>query len=821
MEQKSWLTHRLYVLFSTVMLLLSFADSSFAASGGRQLSWSMDTQIVIPPQEIAARGGTRVKNEIVDPLAGRLGSRGATVQVQPHSDGSYDLKASASGTVDDFRDFIHTVLKPETNALGNVTEMNISSGGTQSVVTDVVVAANPSTGYVWTVANDSGFSEDAPSDFVMHTRGAGVSQHQVLHLKNNRNSANSIKLVYRRPWEPTTTTVRLAVTLDSLPARLDLSDPAVPAGPAALPAKGTVNAAAFPVVAAAALPATFDWRTSGIVTPVRDQGSCGGCWAFGTVGVMESALGLSGTPNIDLSEQFLISCNNSGWSCNGGLTAHAYHYNSLGKSQTALGAVLESAKPYTATNGTCTTAYSHPYKLSGWQFITPTEFDMPTVDQIKAAISTYGPITAGVCAGSGWNSYTGGVFSTDETSQCSGSTNHQIILVGWDDNGGNGYWILRNSWGPSWGIGGYMYITYNTSRVGEGTSWVTTAAVAPIPTITSVTPASLTQGATSQTVTLNGSNLTGATLGVSGTGVTLGTATVTATQITVPVTVASAAATGARTLTVTTTAGSATATLNITAAATPAPVITGIVPASLAQGVTAQVITLSGSNLTGTTLGISGTGVTLGSATVSATQITVPVTVAATATTGTRTITATTAGGAATITLTITAAGGGGGATTLLTDGFESTGWTITKVSGSGNFTLVASGKYPVALPHGGVKLADFNSYTAKSGNQARIYRSTALAIPATATTVTLNYWMYHDTAYTTSNDRIQPQVSTDKKTWTNVGAAVSRYNGVSGWSLVSIDLSAYKGKTVYLGFLGTSAYGNDIYLDDVSVITQ
>jgi hypothetical protein len=99
---------------------------------------------------------------------------------------------------------------------------------------------------------------------------------------------------------------------------------------------------------------------------------------------------------------------------------------------------------------------------------------MPTVDQIKSAIYTYGPVTAGVCAGSAWDDYSGGVFSTNETSQCDGGTNHQIILVGWDDNSGNGYWILRNSWGAGWGINGYMYITYNTSRVGEGTSWVTT-----------------------------------------------------------------------------------------------------------------------------------------------------------------------------------------------------------------------------------------------------------------------------------------------------------------------------------------------------------
>jgi len=221
-----------------------------------------------------------------------------------------------------------------------------------------------------------------------------------------------------------------------------------------------------------ALPTAYDWRNYGIVPAVRDQGSCGSCFAFGTVGVMESAMMKSGSPNTDLSEQFIVSCNQDGWNCdNGGLTAHKYHYNVLGKNQNVIGAVLEADKPYTATNGTCTVAYNHPHKLTGWQFITGSEFTVPTTDQIKQAIYTYGPITAGVCVGSGWNSYTGGVYTTDD--YCGGGTNHQIILVGWND--ATQSWILRNSWGPSWGEGGYMRIKYNISRVGEGTSWVTYA----------------------------------------------------------------------------------------------------------------------------------------------------------------------------------------------------------------------------------------------------------------------------------------------------------------------------------------------------------
>ena len=80
---------------------------------------------------------------------------------------------------------------------------------------------------------------------------------------------------------------------------------------------------------------------------------------------------------------------------------------------------------------------------------------------------------------------------------------------------------------------------------------------------------------------------------------------------------------------------------------------------------------------------------------------------------------------------------------------------------------------------------------------------------------------MYHDTAYPSNNDRVQAQVSTDGATWTSVGSPVARYGNTAGWAQATVDLSAYSGQTVYLGFLGISTYGNDCYLDDVAVTAQ
>jgi uncharacterized repeat protein (TIGR02543 family) len=150
--------------------------------------------------------------------------------------------------------------------------------------------------------------------------------------------------------------------------------------------------------------------------------------------------------------------------------------------------------------------------------------------------------------------------------------------------------------------------------------------------------------------------------------------------------------------------------------------------------------------------------------------------------------------------------------TEYLNDGFESgaigSDWLSVMVSGSGgnwNWTIVTSGTYPN------------NSHF--SGKSARLYRSSGFAIPATITSVTLTFYMYHDTGYSTSADRALVQVSTDGgSNWADVGSAINRYDGSTGWKQHTIDLTAYAGQTIILGFLGVSAYGNNMTLDDVLV---
>ena len=235
---------------------------------------------------------------------------------------------------------------------------------------------------------------------------------------------------------------------------------------------------------AQSLPSSYDWRSLNGVTPIKDQGNCGGCWAFGTVGPLESQILLQKNKTVDLSEQYLISCNVDGWSCEGGWWAHNYHMNDDGQDNNGPGAVLASQKPYTGTDSACGGTYNHLYKISSWAYI-GSDSAVPSVDAMKQAIYNYGPISAAVYVGPYFQAYSGGIFNTNE----SGEINHAIVLVGWNDDLGpdNGYWILRNSWGASWGESGYMRIRYGVSQVGYAANFIEYGSGTPHPTPTTVT----------------------------------------------------------------------------------------------------------------------------------------------------------------------------------------------------------------------------------------------------------------------------------------------------------------------------------------------
>ena len=160
--------------------------------------------------------------------------------------------------------------------------------------------------------------------------------------------------------------------------------------------------------------------------------------------------------------------------CGGGSHSESLKYlrcNGLEDPCGDSGAVLESDFPYQADdppNVPCGCPYPHPYCLADWGFAYGGG-GVPPVADVKQAIVTYGPVAVSVYANWAFQTYGGGVFNACENDQ---GTNHAVVLVGWDDNQGtDGVWILRNSWGSGWGQGGYMLIEYGCSVVGIGACW--------------------------------------------------------------------------------------------------------------------------------------------------------------------------------------------------------------------------------------------------------------------------------------------------------------------------------------------------------------
>lgn len=139
------------------------------------------------------------------------------------------------------------------------------------------------------------------------------------------------------------------------------------------------------------------------------------------------------------------------------------------------GAVLEEEFPYVAWDAPCECPYDHPYCLGGWAFVGP-EWGIPTEGQLKQAIIDRGPVTVCVYVNSAFHGYSGGIFNACEDY----AINHAVDLVGWDDEqGSNGVWFLRNSWGEDWGEDGYMRIEYDCSRIGYNALYVDYAGVQP------------------------------------------------------------------------------------------------------------------------------------------------------------------------------------------------------------------------------------------------------------------------------------------------------------------------------------------------------
>jgi len=196
-------------------------------------------------------------------------------------------------------------------------------------------------------------------------------------------------------------------------------------------------------------PTSLDWRnTANVVTPVKDQGQCGSCWAFSTTGSIEGATGIATGVLTSLSEQQLVDCSRAygNLACNGGLMDDAFKYVIANK-----GLATEAAYPYTGKGGLCDSTKSAKKNSPIKSYVDVKKGDENALLQAVAI----GPVSVAIEADQlAFQLYSSGILS----SNCGTSLDHGVLTVGYGTESGVDYWIVKNSWGASWGEKGYIRI---------------------------------------------------------------------------------------------------------------------------------------------------------------------------------------------------------------------------------------------------------------------------------------------------------------------------------------------------------------------------
>jgi len=206
------------------------------------------------------------------------------------------------------------------------------------------------------------------------------------------------------------------------------------------------------------LPASVNWTAQGVVTPVKNQGDCGSCWAFSTTGSLECDYAIKTGKLVSLSEQQLVDCSGSygNKGCNGGWYYYGWNYaNAEG------GLCTESSYPYTGVQGSCQSTscgekYDTPSKPSYYSVPADNEADLQTA-------SASGCVSVAIEANQfAFQYYSSGVL----TGTCGTSIDHAVLVVGYGNLDGQDYWLVKNSWGSSWGLEGYVLICRNCNDNG-------------------------------------------------------------------------------------------------------------------------------------------------------------------------------------------------------------------------------------------------------------------------------------------------------------------------------------------------------------------
>jgi C1A family cysteine protease len=197
-------------------------------------------------------------------------------------------------------------------------------------------------------------------------------------------------------------------------------------------------------------PVNFDWQDERVVTPVRDQGACGSCWAESAVAAVESAWALRTGHLYNLSVQEVVDCDSSSFGCGGGYPMNAFSYIH------SHGIALERSYNYTGRPERCRAAPASPVSLVTGLAIACDE------ELIRHLLFELGPISVGIDA-EHLQFYSSGIL----TARCAEpEIDHAVLLTGFGQERGVPYWRVRNSWGADWGEAGYFRAVRGSSYCG-------------------------------------------------------------------------------------------------------------------------------------------------------------------------------------------------------------------------------------------------------------------------------------------------------------------------------------------------------------------
>ena len=212
---------------------------------------------------------------------------------------------------------------------------------------------------------------------------------------------------------------------------------------------------------------SIDWRTKGAVTPVKNEGSCGSCWSFSTTGSLEGLHAINDGSLLSFSEQQLVDCSSSYGNngCNGGQMDFAFKYVA------ANGIELESVYPYTAKEGTCKfNSTKVAFRNTGF-----TDVPSKNNDALASAV-TIQPVSITIeIDQSVFQFYTSGILNSKT---CGTNVNQGVLVVGYGTESNQDYWIVKNSWGSTWGEQGYIRIA-KQSGINAGICGIAMAASFP------------------------------------------------------------------------------------------------------------------------------------------------------------------------------------------------------------------------------------------------------------------------------------------------------------------------------------------------------